>query len=175
MKLFICDYTGTFTGGEDRENELKKFFALLDQLAGDEQMMFSFASTNMLKDLETSLIEADKYRSSKIIMGPQHAGDAYLDEKRNVIVRDAPYKVNNIKDLLNKYQSFLTTVYYAEDALILQKTLHRLIGQFPVDYVAFMPGGNISEAYCSSQKGLPGLNEAIQNHLDLQLEHKKLS
>lgn len=158
--LFICDIYDTYFDNFDNHDEERKRFVdnLVKIIIKDKLdiLYFSFVTNDTIDYLESTIEDLKYHLPNKIKLTEQYYYNGYIYNEQDNIY-DYKYRYEVIDNLEKIYEPF--KVYYADDSLF----NHKLVTS---DKVIHFINDNISNNYFnSSEKGLKGINQAIEKYL----------
>lgn len=159
MDIFLCDINGTFTGKQEtREEDLEVFSNLLNSLAlksDTKKIVFSFLSTNTIKEVLKSMKELFPYIDKSFVQLGTQFGDNQMFENGQIMSCNET-KLSQINDYLNEKN--VSTIYIADDTELQVRMECYIIKKL-------CPKARIVIFKTNQEKGLASLNKEITNYL----------
>lgn len=157
LGLFCCDIYNTYYDCNENHNvERKKFINNLKNIIEKDNLdilIFSFITSDN-SDFLNQFVEDIRYHfPDNIKLIEQFFYGGYILEE-TIEKYNYSNKEDVIKYLEKKYKPI--KIYYADD-IVNNHNIESIIH--------FIPGNNKDNCYCSNNKGLTGLNEAIKKYL----------
>lgn len=172
MNIFLCDIGGTFDSSinTNRNSEIIAFLKNLKDLITYDNLdnfSFSFITEGNIDYLKPYYEELKSALNNRITLGPQFSFDRIMLNNKEISVQTKS-KLDHIINILNKKN--VKTIYYADDSSLNHEIITSIItNHYPnIELINFQPSctKNNENFYCSLKKGLPGLNESINNYLN---------
>lgn len=172
MNIFLCDISGTFdsSSNTNRNSELIAFLKNLKDLINYDNLdnfSFSFITADNIDYLKPYYEELKSALNNQITLGPQFSFNRIMLNNKEISVQTKS-KLDHIINILKKKN--VKTIYYADDSSLNHEIIDAIITRnYPnVELINFQPSCAIDKenCYCSLKKGLPGLNESINNYLN---------
>lgn len=168
MYKFFCDIYGTFSGKDSdaREKDVEKFASLLNKLAGNRELSFSFISTEPVSEIEEYMEELGKYiKNSKVKFGTQY-GERECIKDQEVMECVSGKQLQIMEDVREgNYQK----VFFADDSkithIIVKKIFDKKMPHIPV--VQFVTGREC-------EAGLTGLIDLMETYIK-QIEKDQIN
>ena len=158
--LFVCDvYNTYFSTGDNHIEERKRFIDNLVNIIIKDKLdilYFSFVTNDTIDYLEEAINDLKYHLPNKIKMVKQYYYNGYIN---NDVCEsyDYKYRYEIIKKLEKEYS--VNKLYYADDSLF----NHKLVDDRNV--IHFINNISGTNYYDCIQKGLNGVNGAIENYL----------
>lgn len=140
---FFCDIRGTYSGECDRDTELKTLVYNLTQLDSNDELSFSFITTEDMEDLKKDITEFSKYiEGTKITMGRQYSLNTCLEHNTQYPCIEG----KNMQILKEIASADYDRVYYADDCELYHKMAIMVLNKknIDVDFVSIIPKGGIT-------------------------------
>lgn len=192
--IFYCDIENTFTDSEDnitaekRNSELATFADSLDKLCDQleiEELLFSFISSNPIKDIVYRLKEFSPFvkNSKHLSFGTSFSDKQKImgDDFDNVLdckTTGKPFQIiNNIKHIETDETYFLhdddiKLIFFADDCAMQQMFLQQIIERKPnpEQVVGLVPGNEKTkelndDSMCTSQRGILGTTNLVKSYI----------
>ena len=173
--LFFCDIAGTFTtSGKNRIQELKDLQNALIMLAEDNNIIFSFITSDDEEFLATYIEEWLPYTNSSIIMGKQFFKNGYI-ENGNVFYTKRMCKFEQILSYALEYKN-IDSIYFADDNNINHEILSVFNDKYKIIHITKDKNTELTYNYYSNKIGIEGLtnciNEMYKNNYICTKKHK---
>ena len=157
--LFICDiYNTYFCLSDDHNEERKKFVDNLVKIIIKDKLdilYFSFVTNDTIDYLENTIEDLKNHLPNKVKFMKQYYYNGYIYENTNYPY-EYKYRYEVIDSLKNEYK--VNNIYYADDSLF----NHQLVKDKKI--IHFINSSN-NDYFNSNEKGLKGINEAIEKYL----------
>lgn len=143
--VFYLDIRNTYTGSENRNEELIKFVNNLISLDDNDELFVSFVSTDLMDVIKSCMDELTFYiQNTKIKFGNQFSENERLSMDGNTSIVDNGKTIQIYNDLINSNYS---KAYYADDTKLNVKIASTVINKkIPnINLITFNPSDGIKD------------------------------
>ena len=181
MDIFLCDIVGTFTGNENRSEELRKLAKNLTKIADIDDvsvLSFSFISSCHSNQVNEYVKELSKYIDDKRIIFGQQFSSQHKFIPGNDLQKCVAGKSSQILDIIKKEKN-IKNIYYADDVSLFHDMIDNILEMTNFDYDNFIhiipnsSNDNDNNIISSSSKGIIGLNNCLNSIIKKNINNTK--